>query len=123
MNKLKQAWDDLTAFVSITITLQKFTEDSYDETWDEGKATFPEYGIAARVKYDLSERDIELLGENLLLDAVVTIRDVDLAALSTDVESQDRFVITAKTYCITKIMSRIVKGEKTGYVIGVKEVQ
>lgn len=122
MEKLKDTWEDLVNLVKMTVILMKFAEDSYDETWDEGKGEFPEHSISARVKYDLSDRDIEQLGDNMLLDAVILIRKKDLDALNLDIATQDHFKIENKVYRITKLRPKIIAGQNVGYEIGIKEI-
>jgi len=121
LEKLPDTWESLITLVSQTITLRKFSEGSYDEDWDEGAGQGTSYTIQARVKYDLTEREITELGENMLLDAVVVIRMTDLEAQSLDVASQDRFVIALKSFRITKFRSVVIAGVKVGYEIGVRE--
>jgi len=122
MDKLKTTWQDLINLVSTSITLRKFAENSYDEDWDQGTAQYTVYTIDARIKYDLTERDLELLGEEMLLDAIVYIRDIDLSAQSLTIATQDQFQIDSKNYRITKIRPRIIASEQVGYEIGIKEI-
>ncbi len=122
MEDLKTTWEDLINLVSMTITLRKFQEGEYDEDWDEGEKEHTEYSIIARVKYELTERDLELLGEDMLLDAVIVIRKKDLDAQSLTVTSKDRFKINTVNYRITKLKPHIVGGQQVGYIMGVREV-
>lgn len=122
MQDLKTTWEDLINLVSMTITIQKFQEGSYDEDWDEGTKQYTEHTIQARVKYEITERDIESLGEDLLLDAIIFIRNKDLNALGITLASQDRFKVNTVDYRITKLKPHIVAGQDVGFVIGVREV-
>jgi len=122
MDKLKSSWEFLMGMITIDITFLKFTEGIYDENWDEGAATYPEYTLPSRVKFELTSRDIESLGENLLLDAIAIIRKKDLDALVLDLASQDRFRILDKLYRITKVRPIIIAGEHLGYEVGLREV-
>lgn len=119
---LKDTWQDLVNAISTNITLMKFEEGSYNADWDEGTKQYTEHAIPARITYEPSERDLELLGEEMLLDAMIVLRKKDLENLSLDVVSQDHFKINSKEYRITKIKPRIVSGENVGYVIGLREI-
>jgi hypothetical protein len=120
MERLRQTWETLMNIVATDIILKKFTESNYDESWDEGKATYYEYEIPARVRFNLAERDFTELGENLKLDAVIIIRKQDLDALNIEIAPQDRFLINTQTYRITKIKPVMVAGALLGYEIGVQ---
>jgi len=122
MQDLKLTWEDLINAVSLIITLKKFSEGTYNEDWDEGARNYTEYSIDARVKYELSEREIESLGENMQLDAIVFIRNKDLDAKGITLVPQDRFNINAVDYRITKMQSKIVAGQDVGFILGVREV-
>ena len=122
MENLKTTWEDLINLVSMSITLCKFQEGEYDEDWDEGTKQYTEYSINARVKYELTERDIELLGEDMFLDAIIILRKKDIDAQSLTVNSKDRFKVNTVDYRITKLKPHIVGGQDVGYIIGVREV-
>ena len=122
MEDLKTTWEDLMNLVSISITLRKFQEGAYDEDWDEGEKQYTEYTINARVKYELTERDITLLGEDMFLDAIIVIRKKDLDTQSLTIDSKDRFKVNTVDYRITKFKSHIVGGQDVGFIIGVREV-
>jgi hypothetical protein len=122
MEDLKTTWEDLINLVSMAITLRKFQEGEYNEDWDEGEKAYTDYNINARIKYELTERDFTLLGEDMLLDAVVVIRKNDLDAQSLTVTSNDRFKINTVDYRITKLKPHIVGGQQVGFIMGVREV-
>ncbi len=122
MEYLKTTWEDLINLVSMSITLCKFQEGEYDEEWDEGTKQYTEYSINARVKYELTERDIELLGEDMFLDAIIVLRKKDLDTQSLIVNSKDRFKVNTVDYRITKFKPHIVGGQDVGFIIGVREV-
>lgn len=119
---LKTTWEDLINLVSMSITLRKFQEGEYDEDWDEGSKQYTDYSIQARVKYELTERDLELLGEDMFLDAIIVLRKKDLDTQSLTVNSKDRFKVNTVDYRITKLKPQIVGGQDVGYIIGVREV-
>jgi len=110
------------ALVATPISILKFTEGEYDEDWDEGGKSYVEITIPARVKYDLSAREIEQLGEAMQLDAVIIIQQKELDNLSLEIVANDHFKIEAKEFRITKFRPVVIAGEKLGYQIGIKEV-
>ena len=122
MEDLKTTWEDLINAVSMTITIKKFQEGSYNEDWDEGTKQYTDHTIQARVKYEITARDIELLGEDMFLDAIIVLRKKDLDAQTLTIDSEDRFTVNTVDYRITKFKPHIVGGQDVGFIIGVREV-
>lgn len=122
MNKLKDSWQSLMSLVSTQIILLKFTEGDYNEDWDEGKKLYDEYPLPARIKYEMSQREFEELGEAMLLDAILIIRQKDLDEQTLDITSKDHFKISDKEYRITKFQLVVIASEKLGFKIGIKEI-
>lgn len=108
--------------VQTTVTLLSFTGGDYNEDWDEGDKAYDLYTLPVRIKYNMTEREIEQLGENLLLDAILVVRQTDLDELSLIIKNQDHFKIANIEYRITRIQPVMIASQPAGFKIGIRQL-